>query len=146
MPVDRIVSSVPFLIARALLMVVGLAACGRPPHLVDGPLEVSGQAMTFRLDRPAPAGGPLWELCFEFDTPRDSHRAGDIQATLLSAAWERAVLDQPSLDRRGESTVCQVGRLESCTLNSSPVSFQGLELESETTLPLRGIRGGSLPP
>ena len=142
MPVDRIVSSVPFLIASALLMVVGLAACGRPPHLVDGPIEITDQPITIRFDRLAASAGPIWELCFEFDPPGDSRRAADIQATLLAAGGARAMLRNPSLDRQGESVVCQVGPLDVSPPGPPPGAFQGVELRSEAPLRLRGIRGG----
>jgi hypothetical protein len=61
---------------RALLLSLGTATCARPPHLADGPIEVTDRPTVVRFHRPLAADGAVWELCFEFDPPGGSHHGG----------------------------------------------------------------------
>ena len=83
----------------ALLTVFGVSvSCSRPPLLV-GALEVTATPIVARFEQPVPAGEPEWELCFEFDLPRDSHRADGIQAVLHALGEGQAVLVFPEGER-----------------------------------------------
>lgn len=132
----------------ALLTVFGApVSCSRPPLLV-GALEVTATPVVARFEQPVPAAGPEWELCFEFDLPRDSHAADGIQAVLLTAAGGRHRLAEPTLDRRGEAHVCQVGRVVAqepgdATAGEPEIVFEAIEVSAATPMRLRAIRGGS---
>ena len=132
----------------ALLTVSGVVVgCSRPPRLV-GEVEVTASPIVARFEQPVPTGGPAWELCFEFDLPRDSHAAEGIQAVLLTAAGGRHRLAEPTLDRRGEANVCQVGRMVAqepgdATAGEPSIVFEAIEVSAATPMRLRAIRGGS---
>ena len=128
---------------RAMAMVGALAACGRDPHLAGGPIDLSERPITIRFIQAVPSKGQTWELCFEFDLPRDSHRAGAIHATIVSSSGGRAAIRTPALDRRGESVVCQIGRVAPPESEAEGTVYEAVELYSEVPLRLRGIRGGS---
>ncbi len=126
-----------------LLALIGtVAGCGRAPHLADGPIDLSERPTTVRFDEPVTSHGETWELCFEFDLPGASHRAATIHATLVSLTGHRTPIRTPTLDRRGESTVCQIGHVGMPQLNEAIV-YESVELYSEVPMRLRGIRGGS---
>ena len=124
-----------------LAALVAATACARPPLLVGTPLELTGSPALVRLDRPVAATGPGWELCFEFDLPGDSHGAGDITAVLVGTSGQRHRIVDAELDRRGESVVCQLGRVEA--LDPGEV-VEAIELTAAEPLRLRQIRGGSV--
>jgi hypothetical protein len=124
---------------------VALSACGRAPHLAGGSIDLTGQPTTVRFHEPVVASGSTWELCFEFDLPRDSHRAAAIDAVLLSPSGARVALRQPALDRRGEATVCQIAPLPPPSSGSQPPVYEAVELRSDSPVRVRGIRGGSRP-
>lgn len=119
------------------------AGCGRPPHLVDGPIDVTQSPTIVRFVQPAPSHGEYWELCFEFERPGGSHSAAAIHATLLSSSGSRAVISPLTLDRRGESTVCQFGPVARAQPESRATAYEALEIYSDVPLRLRGIRGRS---
>lgn len=102
-----------------------VAGCGRPPKLVSGPIDLTRLPTTVRFDRPG-----------------DSNHAATIHATLLFSSGGRAALRTPTLDRRGESTVCRIGELASAQPDAAGASYESVELDSEVPLRLRGIRGG----
>ena len=132
--------------AATVILVVfigSVAGCGRPPNLADGPIDLTERPTTVRFIQPAPASGQTWELCFEFDLPGDSHHAASIHATLLSSSGSRAAIATPTLDRRGESTVCQLGQLAGAQPDATVTAYDALELTSDVPLRLRGIRGGT---
>jgi hypothetical protein len=124
-----------------MAMVGILAACGRSPHLAGGPIDLSERPTTVRFVQPVPSQGQTWELCFEFDRPGDSHRAGTIHATLVSASGGRAAIRTPTLDRRGESVVCQIGSVAPPEPGGERIVYESVELSSDVPLRLRGIRG-----
>lgn len=124
------------------LFAVGAAACSRPPLLVAGAIELTDRPTTARFIRPVQANGAVWELCFEFDLPRDSLHASAIRVTLMSAAG-RAPLQDVELDRRGEATVCQIGRVADAAQGAPPLTYEGIELQADEIVQIRGIRGGS---
>ena len=125
-----------------VMSLIGLvAACGRPPLLTGGPIDLSERPATVRFIRPVSSPGQTWELCFEFDLPRESHRAGAIHATLVSSSGGRAAIRTPTLDRRGESMVCQIGPV--WPSGTERTNYESVELYSDVPLRLRGIRGGS---
>lgn len=128
-----------------IAMVGTLAACGRTPHLAGGPIDLSERPTRVRFLQPLPSQGQTWELCFEFDRPRHSHRAGAIHATLVSSSGGRAAILTTELDRRGESVVCQIGRVAPPEPNAERTVYESVELYSDVPLRLRGLRGGSRP-
>ena len=131
--------------ARVFLVALlgSVAACGRPPILADGPIEVSERPTTVRFVQPVPSSGPTWELCFEFAPPGGSHHAATIHATLVSASGSRAPIRAQALDRRGESTVCQIGQAATPQPEAAGIVYESVELSSDVPLRIRGIRGGS---
>jgi hypothetical protein len=122
--------------APLLALTVG---CSRPALLASGPIDVDRSPHVVRFERPIPASGPRWELCFEFGRPGDSHKAGDIQAVLLTPSGRRQPFVDVELDRRGESVVCQIGRVDT----GEEVVFASVELIAPGPVRLRGLRGGS---
>ena len=132
-------------LARGFLMALigGVAACGRPPHLAAGPIDLSERPTLVRFDQPVPSYGHTWELCFEFERPGDSHRAATIHATLVSRSGSREPIRDPTLDRRGESTVCQIGHVTPSREGSEQATYESVELSSDVPLRLRSLRGGS---
>ena len=135
-------------LARVFLtaLIGGVAACGRPPHLSGGPIDLSERPTIVRFDQPVPSYGHTWELCFEFERPRDSHRAATIHAILVSRSGSREPIHNPTLDRRGESTVCQIGQVTPSRTGSEEATYESVELYSDVPLRLRGLRGGRRPP
>ena len=132
---------------RALVaLVVGsfFAACGRPPHLANGPIDLADESSVVRFAQPVASSGPRWEICFEFDLPRESHRAAGIHVALLSTTGRRDELGDPGLDRRGEAVVCQIGQLPAAPEPEPPTSYEAVELRSDASVRVRAIRGGSL--
>jgi hypothetical protein len=96
------------------------------------------------------AGGENWEICFEFDIPRESYAAGRIGVTLIGSKSEHVQVGDIHLDRRGEAVVCQVGRLTAVSPamtreQIADVVFETAALSAPATLRLRGIRGGGRP-
>ena len=116
-----------------------IAGCSRPELLASGPIEVDRSPRLVRFARPVAASGPRWELCFGFDRPGDSHRAGDIQAVLNTSSGRQQLFVDVELDRRGESIVCQIGRIDS----GEEVVFDSVELTAPEPLRLRWLRGGN---
>jgi hypothetical protein len=133
--------------ARILLVaVIGtVPACGRPPLLAAGPIDLSERPVTVRFLEPVSSDGRSWELCFEFDPPGDSHRAAQIHTTLVSSSGHRAAVSTPTLDRRGESIVCQLGHRVPPEPGAEGVRYESAELRSDVALRVRAIRGGSRP-
>jgi hypothetical protein len=111
-------------------------ACSRSPHLAAGPIQVGETPIVVRFGQPAHASGSRWELCYEFSLPGDSARAGQITAVLLDASGGRYTFVESEIDRRGEASVCRVGRL------SASADYQAVELSSTVPLRLSGLRGG----
>ena len=129
----------------AVVVMIGtVTGCGRPPLLAVGPIDLSERPATVRFIQPVPLHGRSWELCFEFDRPRDSHRAAAIHATLVSSSERRSEIRTPTLDRRGESTVCQIGQVGPPGPGTEETVYDSVELYSDVPLRLRGIRGGAL--
>jgi hypothetical protein len=104
-------------------------------------MEITETPTTVRLDQPVTPTGPNWELCFEFDLPGHSHSTGGIEAALIAASGQSYPLVDAELDRRGESVVCQIGRVDA----SEPggVVFESIQLRAATRLRVRQIRGGA---
>ena len=119
-----------------------VAGCDRPPNLAHGPIDLTERPTTVRFVQPVSSSGQSWELCFEFDLPGGSHHAATIQATLVSSSGSRAAMTTPTLDRRGESTVCQMGKVATAQPETTPVVYDAVEVSSKVPLRLRGIRGG----
>jgi len=138
---------------RGLLMVVlvGLGGCSAPPHLADGPLNLEEVPTVTRFERPVRSVGPIWELCFEFDIPGDSHEVGRIHAALVATTGQRYGLEKSVLDRRGEAVVCRIGQprpiapADPTSTAPEPIEYEGVELSSDVPLTLRALRGGSRP-
>ncbi len=127
-----------------VIAIIGsLAGCDRPPVLVDGPIDLTERPSTVYFVQPVPSYGQTWELCFEFDLPGDSHHAATIHATLVSVSGSRATISTPTLDRRGETTACQIGQLAEAQPEATGIAYEAVELYSAVPLRLRGIRGGS---
>jgi hypothetical protein len=127
-----------------LTMLLGsLTACSRPPLLAGGPIALSERPTTVHFMQPVLSNGHTWELCFEFELPGDSHRAATIHATLVSSSGSRATIRTPTLDRRGESTVCQFGQVTPAESGTEGSIYKSVELYADGPLNLRGIRGGS---
>jgi hypothetical protein len=55
-------------------LIGSLAGCGRPPILVNGPIDLTERPSTVRFIQAVPSYGRTWELCFEFDLPRPSRK------------------------------------------------------------------------
>ena len=127
--------------AALVAALASVSACARPAILVGAPLELTESPAVVRLERPVAATGPSWELCFEFDLPGDSHGAGGIAAVLVAASGQRHPIVDPELDRRGESVVCQRGRIEALDPGET---VDAIELTATEPLRLRRIRGGSV--
>ena len=123
------------------------AGCSRPPVLVSGPIEVTPRPAVVRFTHQVSVSSVSWEMCFEFDVPRDSHAAGRISITLPDDSGTRYQLENLDLDRRGESVVCQLGRLTpvdpaKASAVSSAIILEAAELSAPSSLRLHGIRGG----
>lgn len=124
------------------------AACSRPPLLVGGPIELTPDRTIVRFAQPVPAGSENWEICFEFDIPGESYAAASIGVTLIGKKGEHYSIENVDLDRRGETVVCQVGRLVAVSpvMTAAPVAdviFETAELSLPAALRLHGIRGGA---
>jgi hypothetical protein len=132
----------------AVLLLLTMIGCSRSPHLAGGPIEIKQAPVVVRFEHPVRSPGPLWELCFEFDLPGDSHDAGGINAVLLTSSAQRYPFITSRLDRRGEAVVCQIGQvvaLDSPDVDSSQwqsVTYDAVELSANVPLRLRGLRGG----
>ena len=131
-------------------LLVAMAACARPPLLVAGPVELMPQPAIFRFVQPQRAPGQSWEMCFEFDVPRESYAAGRIIVILVAGNGARYKLENLDLDRRGEAVVCQLGRLAAlnpATANRADATlvFEAAELSAPASLRLHGIRGEARP-
>jgi hypothetical protein len=128
---------------RILLLAVlaGAIACDRQPQLVGTPLVLSEVPIVARLEDPVHMTGGTLTLCYEFHPPGDSHAAGGISAALIETSGRRHRLVDPSLDRRGEGLVCQVGRVEDAPTGQTVV-FEAIELSSAAPVRIRTIRGG----
>ena len=124
------------LVKGTLVLILAASGCGRSPRLASGPIDLTPSPTLVRFTQPVTSQGPTWELCFEFDVPGDSHGAGGIHATLLDGAGGRAELTGVTLDRRGESRVCQVGHVPQAT-------YEAVELSADRPLTVHGLRGGS---
>jgi hypothetical protein len=135
------------LVSSALLA----SACSRSPRLAEGPISINAIPTTVWFEKAVPASEPSWELCYEFNIPGESHQGVRIQAVLVAASGQRYVLADREVDRRGESIVCQVGRIAGKEPGApgpaaaSPIVFEAAELSSNTPLRLRELRGGSRP-
>ncbi|TPW10729.1 MAG: hypothetical protein FD129_1840 [bacterium] len=119
-----------------------LPGCERAPHLASGPIDIGPRPRRVSLETPVLAAGGDWEFCFEFGRPGDSHRTGSIEVTLLSADDHPFRLTTTSLDRRGESTVCLIGRVDGL---APGVRIDALDLAAPTPLRVRHLRGGNRP-
>jgi hypothetical protein len=122
-----------------LVVLLATLACTRSPLLVGDRIEITKSPNVVRFEKPVRRTGSMWEMCFEFNTPRESHRADGIRAVLLAASGERRPVVDVELDRRGESVVCHLGRVDA----GEREVFEAVELSSPVDLHLRGIRGGS---
>lgn len=140
---QRICNAMRTTAAVFFIAIIGsVAGCGRPPNLADGPIDLTERPTTVRFIQPVPSYGQTWELCFEFDLPGDSHHAATIHATLVSSSGSRVAISAQTLDRRGESTVCQIGQLAKAQPEATVTAYESVELYSDVPLRLRGIRGG----
>lgn len=90
---------------------------------------------------------PHIEICYEFSLPRESHDASRIAGVLIAASGQRYALTEVTLDRRGESIVCQIGR--PIPVRSPPpgapaaggIVLEAIELSADVPLGVRGLRG-----
>lgn len=136
------------IIPAALVIAWG---CSRQAVLVGRSVEVAESPIVARFEHPVQADVQQpWEMCFEFDLPGDSHNAAGIRAVLVSSSGQRHPLVDTKVDRRGDSLVCQVGRVDAFEPGSRLVEYEGevvfeaVELRSSVRLRLRELRGGSL--
>jgi len=126
----------------ACAAVVAMMACDSGPRLADGPIDITEGPKMVRFHRPVEASGLSWELCFEFDLPGDSHSASAIEVALVSSSGGRFPLIDPTLDRRGESIVCQITGLPATVPGEAPEVYDGVVLSSSVPIRLRGLSGG----
>lgn len=119
---------------------VAFPGCERAPHLASGPFDIGPQPQRVQFDSPVSAAGENWEICFEFDIPGDSHRTRSIEVTLLTVDDRAYQLDVSSLDRRGESTVCLIGRVDGL---EPGVLIEAVDLVAPTPLRVRHLGGGN---
>ena len=131
-----------------LAIPVMVTGCSQSPELARGPIQLNESPTVVRFAHPVPSVGALWEICFEFELPGDSHHAGSIHAVLVSTSGHRYELSEPELDRRGEHRVCQIGRVAPIDSSAGvsqdePVTFESIELSTAVPVRLRGLRGGS---
>ena len=124
----------------AILLAAGVTACGRPPLLARGPINLSDRPLVVALAPPVVPQGSLFELCVEFDRPGESFWAASLEAVFISSAGVRERLRDASVDRRGEARVCRIGRL---TPPPAGTTFDRVELRTEVPVVVREIRGGS---
>jgi hypothetical protein len=85
-----------------------LLACDDAGTFLAGPVRVSDEPMVVTFLGPVPVSGPRRELCFEFETPGESRKAGALLAVLITEEERRDTLHTPRIDRRGEARVCLV--------------------------------------
>ncbi|HEU5179870.1 MAG TPA: hypothetical protein VFW45_03695 [Candidatus Polarisedimenticolia bacterium] len=136
-------------ICLAVMALVAAEGCSRSPLLVEGPVDLGPSPIVTRFERPMRVSGARWEICFEFDRPGDSHDAEAIDAVLLADSGQRHPLVDSELDRRGEATVCRIGRIDAwepggrIEPEEKELRFVAVELSSAKWLRLRQIRGGS---
>lgn len=131
------------------LTAVVAASCSRPALLAGDAIELTASPTVVRFEHPVRANGALWELCFEFDLPGDSHKTDGIYAVLLATSGQRHPLVDTNLDRRGDRLVCQVGRVDAFEPGSrvvdqnQEVTFEAVELTAPARMRLRELRGGN---
>ena len=87
-----------------------------------------------------PAAGGDWEFCFEFTKPGDSERTRSFEVALLAAADRLYRLVTTSLDRRGESIVCLIGRVEDLPAGAM---IEAVEVAAPRPVRLRRLGGGN---
>jgi hypothetical protein len=128
-------------------LVAAMAACEQSRVVAPGPIRLDATPREIVFVEPVHAAGATGELCLEFDPPGGSHQAGKIHVVLLTTKGARTTWQKPSLDRRGEATVCLVDESPvSATLSESGeaagVDYRGVELSSDVPVALRQIRWG----
>jgi hypothetical protein len=140
MPASRSPLAASWWLVLLLGTALGAVGCAPPaPRLARGPIEVTATPVTVRFEAPVTTAGTAWELCFEFDLPRDSDRAGGIQVVLLTRDGGRHVFEDVGHDRRGERLVCRTGRIPA---SPGPRTFEAVELRSDAAVHLRWLGGG----
>ena len=114
------------------LPLLGSTACERKTTGVAGPQEISStpQQITFLGPVPVSGSGPRRELCFDFNSRRESDKAATLQAVLLTTEGRRDTLLDPAVDRRGESRICLVASRPSAAeiLSLQESQYRGVEL------------------
>jgi hypothetical protein len=125
-----------------------MTACGRTQLAATGPIRLDRAPQEVVFVEPVRASGARPVLCLEFHPPGDSREAARIHVALLTTTGSREPWLNPSVDRRGESTVC----LAAGTDENPPrpdagapgrPAYRAVELSSEVPLSVRQIRWGA---
>jgi len=124
----------------AALALLGSTACGRKTTVVAGPQEISSTPQQITFLGPVPVSGPRRELCFDFNSRRESDKAATLQAVLLTTEGRRDTLLDPAVDRRGESRICLVASRPSAADIVSLQGSQYLGVELTTGAPPVHVR------
>ena len=120
-----------------------IAGCGRGKLVAPGPIHLDTTPRQIVFVEPVHAGDQRRELCLEFDPPGGSLQASRIHVVLLSTTGTRETWHKPSVDRRGEATVCLVEGTSAPRPDSGAAEaqdYRGVELSSDVPLSLRQIR------
>lgn len=125
------------------VLVAAIAGCGRSKLVAPGPIHLDTMPREIVFVEPVRAGDQRRELCLEFDPPGGSLQASRVHVVLLSTTGARETWHKPSVDRRGEATVCLVEGTSAPRPDSGAAEalhYRGVELSSDVPLSLRQIR------
>ena len=120
-----------------------IAGCGRGKLVAPGPIHLDTTPRQIVFVEPVHAGDQRRELCLEFDPPGGSLQASSVRVVLLSTTGARETWHKPSVDRRGEATVCLIEGTSAPRADSGAaetLDYRGVELSSDVPLSLRQIR------
>ena len=122
-----------------------MTACGRGQLVATGPIHLDRTPQEVVFVEPVRATGGRPALCLEFHPPGHSREAARIHVALLTTTGSREPWLNPSVDRRGEGTVClAAGTSEDPPRPDAGTSerpaYRAVELSSEVPLSVRQIR------
>jgi hypothetical protein len=123
------------------VLVAAVAGCGRSKLVAPGPIHLDTTPREIVFVEPVRGGDQRRELCLEFDPPGGSLQASRVHVVLLSTTGAREIWHKPSVDRRGEATVCLVEGTSAPRPDSgAALDYRGVELSSDVPLSVRQIR------
>jgi hypothetical protein len=123
------------------------AACRGTGAVVAGPVDITSTPQQVTFLGPVPVAGLRRELCFDFDPPGESHKAGQLQAVLIATDGRRDSLIVARIDRRGEARVCLIAADPAPTQQArlAATRYRAVELWAITDVHVRTLRWWSGP-